>query len=302
MSPLPSTARDTTSFSPSNIEFSKAALARAPEDCKNHAFTSPETSALVPVSQAVYDDLLHHFKYSSSAYAPVCPRPNGATLVLQLSNGSDAQGYVARDDSRRELIIALRGSMTVTDVLLDASLLLVPLVSPGVYAPSGVLVHAGVLGAWDAVALQVLAAVAEQFVTCATGYTLITTGHSLGGAMAALAAVCLKANFADSKVKCYTYGQPRTGNAAFAEYFNGLFGECAFRVVHTKDGVPTMIPTSLGYHHHGIEYWQTADPPCAENILQCASDGEDPNGSASVPSHGVNAAHMVVRFSALFIS
>jgi len=53
-----------------------------------------------------------------------------------------------------------------------------------------------------------------------------------------------------------------------------------------------MIPTSLGYHHHGIEYWQRADPADPQTTLQCSADGEDPQCSASIPSGGVNPAHI----------
>jgi hypothetical protein len=77
--------------------------------------------------------------------------------------------------------------------------------------------------------------------------------------------------------------------------------------------VPTMIPKSLGYHHHGniypisparsrrsnfspgIEYWQNPDPPSQETTHQCSADGEDPSCSASVPSKGITPAHVTVR-------
>jgi len=54
-----------------------------------------------------------------------------------------------------------------------------------------------------------------------------------------------------------------------------------------------MIPRSLGYHHHGIEYWQADDPAIAENIVRCEAHGEDPNCSLSIPSGGVNDAHIM---------
>ena len=42
------------------------------------------------------------------------------------------------------------------------------------------------------------------------------TGHSLGGALATLAAYDLQAEFAFRKLQVYTFGSPRTGNHAFA--------------------------------------------------------------------------------------
>ncbi|KAJ7051985.1 alpha/beta-hydrolase [Mycena amicta] len=242
-----------------------------------------------------FADLLHYFKYASSAYSPVCLRPNGNVLVLQFGNHiSDIQGFIARDDHRKELVVALRGSASITDALLDASILLVPFLTPGVKLPPGARVHAGFLAAWDTVAPQITAALAAQR-RLHTGHRLVTVGHSLGGALATLAAVSLLQIFPASPIldqtRTYSYGAPRAGNAAFAEWVNAEFGARAFRVVHTNDGVPTMIPTSLGYHHHGIEYWQHLDPPEPGTTLQCSASGEDPCCSASIPSGGVTPAH-----------
>ncbi|KAJ7052001.1 alpha/beta-hydrolase [Mycena amicta] len=257
-----------------------------------------------------FADLLHYFKYASSAYSPVCLRPNGNVLLLQFGNHiSDIQGFIARDDHRKELVVALRGSASITDALLDASILLVPFLTPGVKLPPDARVHAGFLTAWDTVAAQITAALAAQR-RLHTGHRLVTVGHSLGGALATLAAVSLLQLFPASPIldqtRVYSYGAPRAGNAVFAEWVNAEFGARAFRgssvhatvsrladstVVHTNDGVPTMIPTSLGYHHHGIEYWQHLDPPEPGTTLQCSASGEDPCCSASIPSGGVTPAH-----------
>ncbi len=56
----------------------------------------------------------------------------------------------------------------------------------------------------------------------------MTAGHSLGGALAQLAAYDIKMNCADSgadvKVSCYILGAPRVGNAAFARAFEAAGG------------------------------------------------------------------------------
>ncbi len=44
----------------------------------------------------------------------------------------------------------------------------------------------------------------------------VGTGHSLGGALATLAAYDITKGCSDVDVACYTYGAPRTGNHAFA--------------------------------------------------------------------------------------
>ncbi|KAF8907797.1 alpha/beta-hydrolase [Mucidula mucida] len=253
---------------------------------------SPEEPEPKPISSELLQDLIHYFKYASSAYAPLCPRPNGKTLVAEFSNGvSDVRGYVARDADRKELVVALRGSASVADILLDSALVQVPLLTAGVEAPKGVLVHSGFLVAWNTVALQIITVLNEQLIFY-PDFELIAIGHSLGGSIATLAAISLRMNFPDNKTRCYTYGAPRTGNKAFAEFFNDEFGSNSFRVVHGSDGVCTMIPRSIGYHHHGIEYWQKEDPASEDTTVRCSADGEDPRCSASVPSEGVNYAHM----------
>ncbi|KAF7335481.1 Lipase-3 domain-containing protein [Mycena venus] len=268
-----------------------------------------------------FDELTHYFKYASSAYSPVCMRPNGNTLVLQFGNHiSDIQGFIARDDDRKEVVVALRGSASITDALLDANILLVPFLTPGVKLPR------------TPVPSFLFFSSAEQDIFSKStrarrfprsvhgtlspsklplrlppsggstpGHRLVTVGHSMGGALATLAAVSLLQLFPASPVmdqtRTYSYGAPRTGaslNEVFAAYVNAEFGARAFRVVHTNDGVPTIIPTSLGYHHHGIEYWQHADPPSPSTTLRCAAGGEDPCCSASIPSGGVTPAHATV--------
>ncbi|KNZ80159.1 putative feruloyl esterase A, partial [Termitomyces sp. J132] len=265
-----------------------------------------------------FDDLLHYFKYASSAYSRLCPRPNGNTLLIEKTNRAvkqfsneltDIQGFVARDSHRKEIIVALRGSASLINFLLDGQLLLVPLVIPGVSAPVGVRVHSGFLAAWNSVVAQVLLVVTQQ-IKSHPGFAIVTVGHSLGGALATLAAVTLKHNFLETwvssgndgsghnhpqdtnrEVRTYSYGAPRLGNKEFAEYVNSELGTRAFRVVHTTDGVPTVIPVSLGYHHHGIEYWLSADPASKDTTFLCCPDGEDPTCSASIPSRGVTPAH-----------
>ncbi|KIY66428.1 alpha/beta-hydrolase [Cylindrobasidium torrendii FP15055 ss-10] len=201
----------------------------------------------------------------------------------------NVHGYVARDDEKKELIVAMRGSGSVVDILLDTAVALVPFISPGVtHLPSGVCVHSGFLIAWNAVALQILAILKEQFyIYEIKGYSLVAAGHSLGGSLASLATVALKENFPEHTMRCYTYGAPRTGNKEFADYFNATFGENACRVVHSSDGVCTIIPRSFGYHHHGVEYWQQDE----ENTVKCSGEGEDPRCSCK-NTGGVNTAHM----------
>ncbi|KAF8626594.1 hypothetical protein AX17_006512 [Amanita inopinata Kibby_2008] len=244
----------------------------------------------------IFGDLVHYFKYASSAYVLLCPKPNGKHLVSPFVNPlTDIQGFVARDEEKKELIVALRGSVSVVDFLLDTTLVLVPFKVPGIMSSlpnPDIRVHGGFLIDWNSVALEVVGIVKQQL-RSHPGYAVVTVGHSLGGSLASMAAVTLKMKFPETKIRTYSYGAPRTGNKEFAQFVNRHLGMNAYRVVHTNDGVPTILPTSLGYHHHGIEYWETCDPASCDTTVQCSADGEDGQCSASVPSKGFTPAHAV---------
>jgi len=245
------------------------------------------------VSAATFNDLDMFMKYASSAYSAVCPRPLGNTLVTAFNDAATStQGFLARDDTNKLLVVALRGSQQLEDFIVDANIELAPLISPGVSAPGGALVHAGFLAAYNSIASDVVSAVRTQLAGPAAGYSLRTAGHSLGAALSSLAAVSLKSNFPNSPIQMYTYGQPRTGNAAFATMVNNMFGTDAFRFVHTTDGVPTIIPQTLGYRHHAFEYFQNPDPASAATVKMCNASGEDATCSDSIPSRGIDAAHL----------
>jgi predicted lipase len=50
--------------------------------------------------------------------------------------------------------------------------------------------------------------------------SILTTGHSLGAAIAAIAAIELKSIFPSTKVVIHNYGQPRLGNVELAKHMS----------------------------------------------------------------------------------
>ncbi|KAF8582159.1 alpha/beta-hydrolase [Ramaria rubella] len=128
--------------------------------------------------------------------------------------------------------------------------------------------------------------VKAQLAGPAAGFSLRTSGHSLGAALSSLAAVSLTSNFPG--IPMFTYGQPRTGDVLYASMVIDPPDTNAFRCWYTlTDGIPTIIPESTtgGYKHHTFEYWQNPD-------LMCDASGEDPTCSDSIPSMGIDAAHL----------
>jgi triacylglycerol lipase len=76
------------------------------------------------------------------------------------------------------------------------------------------------------------------------------TGHSLGGALAVLAATRFKIESGLSP-SLYTFGQPLVGNDQFADRFMQELPNNLYRVINKKDIVPRIPPTAAGYSHCG---------------------------------------------------
>jgi len=205
------------------------------------------------VSMHTYDELERFAKYSSAVYQFLCPRPLGNSLVQSFSNVlTHAHGFVVRDDRRREIVVAFRGSHELANMVTDGNLVLIPLVSRGIEKNNTALVHAGFLISYNSVRAVVVHVVRDQLLAY-PNYTVVISGHSLGGALASIAALSVKSNFPSAAVRLFTYGQPRTGDAAYADLVEDIVGRNnIFRAVHTWDGVPTMVPETLGYHHQYV--------------------------------------------------
>lgn len=80
------------------------------------------------------------------------------------------------------------------------------------------------------------------------------TGHSLGGALAVLAAYRLEAiEKAGVRVAgVYTFGQPRVGNVAWTKSFPVELEQRIFRYINDRDIVPLVPPPlPVEYHHIG---------------------------------------------------
>ena len=88
-------------------------------------------------------------------------------------------------------------------------------------------------------------------------YELWVTGHSLGAAMACIAAATVSSYkyVPAEKIKLVTYGEPRVGNSDYVTAVDTLV-PYAFRVTHAHDLVAHLPPKGmLGYYHHKTEVW-----------------------------------------------
>lgn len=86
-------------------------------------------------------------------------------------------------------------------------------------------------------------------------YKVVATGHSLGGALASLAAGVMRSQ--GTTVDLYTYGAPKVGFEGLAQYISGTSRGQTYRVTHKADPVPKLPPALLGYRHTSPEYYIT---------------------------------------------
>ena len=147
-------------------------------------------------------------------------------------------------------LIAFRGTETknfsgqVHDLLTDAK---ISHVQFGPHQKSKV--HSGFLEAVDSIWDEVSEFIQENTVS---GDKLWFTGHSLGAALATLAAAKIVFDN-DTPYEIgglYTIGQPRTGNKYFKAEFDKRMRNKIIRIVNNNDLV-TMIPLPIGYRHIG---------------------------------------------------
>jgi len=100
-------------------------------------------------------------------------------------------------------------------------------------------VHSGFQTAWESVEKRVLIQLKQWWQPNETH--LWVTGHSLGGALAALAATSL--DYQGYTVSgLYTFGQPRVGDWQFTRQVNARMGDRMFRYVNNNDVVPLIPP------------------------------------------------------------
>jgi predicted lipase len=89
--------------------------------------------------------------------------------------------------------------------------------------------------------------------------TVVVTGHSLGGSLAALCSLDLVLSelVVPENLHLYTFGEARVGNKVFADTMD-RFVVNSYRVVHYADIVPHLPPRDLvvmDFLHHSEEIW-----------------------------------------------
>lgn len=223
-------------------------------------------------------DKIQHYGFEAGAYVQQFSVVNDAMLVV-------ARAYLVRSQDGRAGILAFRGTEPGNAInwLTSADTEARPFYECGVVHHG---FHANVEALWSYIETALRDAVAGRQPALGDGAAapseplarlehLYITGHSLGGAMAVLAAAKLFCDgaFADWRPLVrgvYTFGQPQVGDEAFAASCRdrGL-GRLVYRHEYRHDVVPALPPSSVApsFDHLGQkrvtssqkEAWRVSD-------------------------------------------
>lgn len=224
-------------------------------------------------------------QFSAAAYCPAdkisvwkCSHcGSGFEIYKVLSNtNTNTQGFIGLIHAQNKIVLAFRGtkSTSITNWVTD----LKASKSTNYDGVSGAKVHTGFLQAWESIRTPTVNAL-RTLRARYPAYKLAITGHSLGGALAVLAATDLGHH---EKIvdEIYTFGAPRVGNSAFVQHFQEKVTD-SFRIVNNDDVVPHVPTKSMGFLHTPSERWHhnsdtfvtchdsvtAEDPKCSDSVL-----------------------------------
>lgn len=247
-----------------------------------------------------------------------CQDFEGFELVTTWETGpllSDSCGYLVVDHtpSHPRIIAAFRGTYSIANTIVDLSTIpqeYVPYPAgdgedtkdsdlPGIILNPGRVfsrdvdpkksectnctVHAGFMTSWRHTRPHLVPHL-DELVKLYPGYQLSLVGHSLGGAVAALAALDFQAR--GWKPQVTTFGEPRIGNDRLTQYLDKAFpsncqngqSEMYRRVTHIDDPVPLLPLSEWGYRMHAGEVFISKPDlsPELKDLRFCNGDA-DPN-------------------------
>ncbi|KAA8900830.1 Alpha/Beta hydrolase protein [Sphaerosporella brunnea] len=253
------------------------ALPSAPDTSRNITTelfsTLSELSLLVDISYCV--NALTPGISQPFSCASFCSQFPSFELITTFHTGltlSDSCGYIALSHapSPRRIVVAFRGTYSLANALVDLSF------APQQYIPypggeecHNCTVHAGFLSSWEETS-KLISPVIASLKGKYEGYELVLLGHSLGGAVAALAA--LEYHSLGWEPQVTTFGEPRVGNKGLAEFLDARFADGAYRrVTHVNDPVPLLPFDRLGYWPHQGEVFigKTELPPEKDDVWTC---------------------------------
>ncbi|KAJ9068662.1 hypothetical protein DSO57_1026367 [Entomophthora muscae] len=207
-------------------------------------------------------DAYHFAPYAGAAYCDNvwewkcthCDKIGHHVQVLEKFTDESFQtvAVLTADDRRKELVLTFRGTSNFVNWIQDLTFFM----EDYEYAPEA-RIHMG----FSECTTSILGHIIPKFEQILanprfSSHSIVIVGHSLGGAMAVLSTLALQREFKIKwrRLSVYTYGQPRVGNTAFANYINSLPLRIT-RIVNKNDLVPHSPPRSAMYIHHFAEIY-----------------------------------------------
>lgn len=219
-----------------------------------------------PIKRAAYSDRtawllaeasrLAYLKFEEDTTELTQGLKKGGFTLVDTFNAQGTQAYLAKRESGSDkmAILAFRGTEQdrFEDIYADITFRFYK-------NKSGAWIHDGFYKAFHAVEADI-----KEKVKAVKEFALYITGHSLGGALALVAARALNS---DNLAACYSFGSPRVGN----EEFDDEIKPPIYRVVNAYDPVPFLplsqvwnalsflplpklqawVANFQGYEHHG---------------------------------------------------
>lgn len=129
-------------------------------------------------------------------------------------------------------------------------------------------VHKGFFQSYNSIKTSLYAGVKQALKECENCRNVVFTGHSLGAAVAGLAALDLVETnaFPGTRISALHFGGPRLGNPTFAEYYKSKVH--IIRATHGADIVVHLPPRLLDYSHSVQEVWENKGSykQCSDNL------------------------------------
>ncbi|KAI0540676.1 alpha/beta-hydrolase [Xylaria digitata] len=194
------------------------------------------------------------------------------------------------------IIVAFRGTYSIANAVIDLSTV------PQKYVPyppeddeyglpprepehvcTNCTVHMGFLLSWQIARRTVLPEL-KRLHERYPHYPIHVVGHSLGGAVGALAALEMKVIMGWERIIVTTFGEPRVGNAGFVKYLDVAFRlqhesndpeqRVYRRITHVDDPVPLLPLSEWGYRSHAGEFFISKPElsPKPSDIRPCVGD------------------------------
>lgn len=183
---------------------------------------------------------------------------------------TDLQGFTGILPTTKSIYVVIRGSSSVINWLDDFEVQLVPY---DTFPECNCKVHNGFYKSTLGVVDKMVSSI-KKLRSQYPGYSVVVTGHSYGASCGQLLAMeLIKIGI---NVKVYNYGQPRVGDANYADFVNKKIGEY-YRTTHNKDIVPHVPPIEgFGYKHSCREIFEDS----AGKLNVCSANNcEDPLGA-----------------------